>query len=58
LALYLTAANFAAAAVCVFAPASKDKTVMVWDTRAPGTPVATLGVRAGDARTTHTGEGI
>jgi hypothetical protein len=30
---------------------------MIWDTRSSsGTPVATLGVRAGEQRTTHTGE--
>lgn len=45
--------------VCVWlcAAASKDKNVMIWDTRSSsGTPVATLGVRAGEQRTTHTGE--
>lgn len=37
--------------------ASKDKNVIVWDTRTvPTKPVATLGVRAGENRTTHTGE--
>jgi hypothetical protein len=44
-------------AVLCAAAASKDRNVMVWDTRSPQpTPVATLGVKAGEQRTTHTGE--
>jgi hypothetical protein len=44
-------------AVLCAAAASKDRNVMVWDTRSQQpTPVATLGVKAGEQRTTHTGE--
>lgn len=37
--------------------ASKDNTVMVWDTRAPDRAVAVMGAKEGDKRKTHTGEG-
>lgn len=39
----------------VLSAGGKDNRVMVWDTRTPDRPVAVLGVKEGEPRSTHTG---